>query len=932
MSTNVGKGDFLMEDIRVKQVFWGKDNFQIKFSDAVAGNLVVIARKELEEISVEKTETDQSNIVDFNKLPYDTKEITYDLFVNDGEELKRVWVGKNINFSNTYYWVNKIEDIIAVPYITKSRHLALYVGNRFELFEKRLKIDTQDMMITQAKFTADEHIIVDLPENTTNTKQSLYVNIKGQYINLKETSKNSFAVSLEQYTDAGKIWLRLIKENVTGIYIYKIYVLNSPISEPNTSAYYLDTTGKGEIVLINSQQNEDTLVTAFNETEETLIVELVEDKKLTNIGILSNESNEFIKLPFTQIGKQIRIEKADLLQDIDVHQSKWEFAINEWSQETNTNYFVKLKFDNTFFVNQLDKYLTAMDVTDQHIERYSPIIRNYVVMPYITKRNYLALSLRDKYFIYREKYNQSAKIKDIQMSGSKLSVSFELKAKYPFTVDQVELKLRSSLENDSKFVDVIQDKGMFKVVIDLSTIELKEFYYEAFAIMKFEDGGIGYARLAKAPKALKNKINKSIFKYNVEHKDTNSVDYPFITNRNVLYIAHRVRGEEESFGDKVNEWLAMAANKLFKKQLSKKDIWLVFEKNSTTAQDNGYYFFKWMYENHPEKEVYYVITKDSKDYDRLAPMKDRVLTYMSFKHLLYLAAATLLIAPETRGHAFTWRQQKGRLRNVLDKKKLVFLQHGVTAFKHNDAVLDHSSPSAVSKYIVTSTQEQQIIHEGLHYPVKDIFVTGFARWDALEDKSTTQEQKRVFVMPTWRGWLDSISVEDFVQTPYYENYMNVLNSNRLNDLLVENNVVLDFFLHPKFKEYTSDFKTEFSNINILDFNDVQVNEKLMESSLLITDYSSVAWDMHYMNKPVLFYQFDYQDYMNLTGSYIDIKENLFGHSSASIEQLIDQIEMYISNSFTNEPEFSDLAKSNFAYVDDANSQRIYEQISDKGNW
>lgn len=46
---------------------------------------------------------------------------------------------------------------------------------------------------------------------------------------------------------------------------------------------------------------------------------------------------------------------------------------------------------------------------------------------------------------------------------------------------------------------------------------------------------------------------------------------------------------------------------LFKK---KKDVWIIGER-TYKAQDTGYHFFKYMRENHPEKEVYYVIEEKS---------------------------------------------------------------------------------------------------------------------------------------------------------------------------------------------------------------------------------------------------------------------------------------------------------------------------------
>ncbi|MEL1261962.1 CDP-glycerol glycerophosphotransferase family protein [Leuconostoc mesenteroides] len=672
-----------------------------------------------------------------------------------------------------------------------------------------------------------------------------------------------------------------------------------------------------------SNFNEITNVRTINDTLQFDVINMLPNN--VKIILESRRDDKKIDVPFSMFQGHYEIPLYSLFYQLDINVSKWDFRIEY--QIGNEVIKKGLHIVQQFFSSKADKYLFGVKADKKIISQHSTAYRNHILLPYVTGGNYLAISLRDKYFIYKEKYNQSAVIKEIDMKSGMLEVDFWANADEQFTISQVQLRLRSDVLDDIKILDVKKiDHNNYRVAVDLKNYKLKEFYYELFAEMNFANDGIAFARLEKASKEIRYRINNSIFKYNMENKEDHSVDYPFVTDRNVLYIAHRVRDKDERFMDKVNEWMAAAVNKIFHKQLSNKNIWLVFEKNSSTAQDNGYYFFKWVYENHHELPIYYVIKKDSKDIDKLKGMEDRVLIFMSLKHLLFLAASKMLIAPETRGHVFTWRQQKGRIRKLLNKKKLIFLQHGVTAFKHNDSVLAYTSPSAVSKYVVTSDNEQQIIHDGLFYPKKDIWVTGFSRWDVLIDKSSKISKKKIFVMPTWRGWLDSLSNEEFKTTPYYKNYMAILNSELLNDILAQNDILLEFFLHPKFKEYTSDFKSTLSNIKILNFEDTMVNEKLMESSLLITDYSSVAWDEHYMNKPVVFYQFDYHDYMNLTGSYIDIQENLFGPLAQNIDDLIDIIRNQINHQFVNDDLFSKLRDNNFKYIDKNNSKRIFENI------
>ena len=59
-----------------------------------------------------------------------------------------------------------------------------------------------------------------------------------------------------------------------------------------------------------------------------------------------------------------------------------------------------------------------------------------------------------------------------------------------------------------------------------------------------------------------------------------------------------------------------------------KEIWLVSEAGST-ARDNGFHFYKYLKENYPEIESYYIISKDSSDYSRVKSYGN-IIDYKSF--------------------------------------------------------------------------------------------------------------------------------------------------------------------------------------------------------------------------------------------------------------------------------------------------------------
>ena len=97
--------------------------------------------------------------------------------------------------------------------------------------------------------------------------------------------------------------------------------------------------------------------------------------------------------------------------------------------------------------------------------------------------------------------------------------------------------------------------------------------------------------------------------------------------------------------------------------------------------------------------------------------------------------------------------------------------------------------------------------------------------------------------------------------------------------------------------------------------------------MLITDYSSVSWDVYYQEKPVIFYPFDLGTYEKVQGSYMDYKKDVFGDLAWDQNQLVDLIGEYARNGFREKPEFSGRRDELLPYRDNDNSKRIYEYIA-----
>lgn len=419
------------------------------------------------------------------------------------------------------------------------------------------------------------------------------------------------------------------------------------------------------------------------------------------------------------------------------------------------------------------------------------------------------------------------------------------------------------------------------------------------------------------------------FLYNGAHHTENGFSfYPFYTGDKTLAFAYRERSPYDGTSLIYKEMFAVLLYHLTHSYWKKQHICLVCEKFSSMAQDNGYYFFKHCMENNEQaylnKKILYIIDKKSPDYPKVAPYGQNIVSFMSLRHMCCLLAADLIISSDSKYHAYATQCRHSIFNRYIKKKKSVFLQHGVTALKRVDSIYGKGNRSACDLFIVTNTMEEKIILDNFGYEPAEIANTGFARWDVLKDCS--QENHNILIMPTWRNWLDSVSDEAFENSAYFRNYMQLLNSERFSEILEKYDLQIYFYLHAKFQSHLKTFHIASDRINVLSFGDTPVNEMLMKCRMLITDYSSVCWDMLYQNKPTLFYQFDLDQYNEAHGSYIDMHKDLFGDRAETSSELFDYIEEAAEHDFALKPAYARQRSEYFQFKDQQHSRQICKAI------
>lgn len=510
----------------------------------------------------------------------------------------------------------------------------------------------------------------------------------------------------------------------------------------------------------------------------------------------------------------------------------------------------------------------------------------------------------------------------------KIKMKF-IKRKEPIV--DVILNYRSNVEHITYSIDyTIKEKNGYLIIsasIDMSKFVLKELYWDIYIITKDHGYNVRLSPYLSKWQRLKLLILNYECKADGEH-----IIFPYRAKGMRLAFSYRLSTKYDNYKTKLKEFFAFSVYTLLLPYWKKKRMWLVFEKFCSMAQDNGYYFFKYCMDNlspKDKKHIYFVLDKESADWNKMQKYGKHIVPFMSFKHILYCMVAKLYIASDSKTHLYAWRAKPNLISQRITKHKILFLQHGVTALKRVDSIFGKKGSSPMTHFITTSGFEQQIIVNHFGYTLENAPILGFTRWDVLENTST-ESDKVILAMPTWRSWLEEKSADDFIQSDYYMNYMALLKSKKLGHILQKNHVKLIFYIHPKFKGYLEKFTINEKNVELIPFGTIPLNELLKKCSMLITDYSSVCWDVYYLGKPVIFYQFDYDMYMQAHGSYLDMKTQLFGDRYLDYNSLINGIEEYILNNFKEKNIYGNMRELYFTYRDNNNSKRTHEYIIEKG--
>ncbi|ACQ79453.1 glycosyl transferase family 2 [Beutenbergia cavernae DSM 12333] len=332
------------------------------------------------------------------------------------------------------------------------------------------------------------------------------------------------------------------------------------------------------------------------------------------------------------------------------------------------------------------------------------------------------------------------------------------------------------------------------------------------------------------------------------------------------------------------------------------DAW-TFMDRVRDADDNAERLFRYVRTHEPSINAWFVLDKRSPDWARLTKdgFGDRLVHYGSTRWTVLMLHTRHLISSHVD-------------RAQHDPQPLVwwgprtwdftFLQHGVI----KDDISRWLNTKRIDLFVTSTPGEHESVvgdDTGYKFTTKEAKLVGLARFDRLRELGAATppaQRDLILVAPTWRSWLmskdprdvtgHSLVTADFFQSEFASNWLGFLKSDELARLARSSGKTVAFLPHPNLQPILDELDLP-AHVQPLTFHGEDVQQFFARSAAFVTDYSSMAFNAAYIDRPVLYFQFDYDRVMRggHTGreDYFQYGRDGFGPVAETLEDAIDAL-------------------------------------------
>lgn len=316
--------------------------------------------------------------------------------------------------------------------------------------------------------------------------------------------------------------------------------------------------------------------------------------------------------------------------------------------------------------------------------------------------------------------------------------------------------------------------------------------------------------------------------------------------------------------------------------------------------DNPRAIYEYVQEHYPAYDCYWGYSE--KHYQRFENNNLQLVKRGSFKWMITLLSSKYWVS-NSRLPGYVYKSKKNTYIQTwhgTPLKKLVLDMEqvnikGTTQDQYIKEFLEESSkwdylisPNSYSTEIFKRCFDfkKEIIEIG--YPRNDFLVTNNneANIRSIKKKLNIPAAKKVILYaPTWRD-------QALFKMP--------MSIYQMQAALGEEYVILTRWHYLVTSRYRGQGHEEFV-IDVTDYPDIK--DLYLISDILVTDYSSVFFDYAILNRPIIFYCFDYAKYKDeLRGFYFNLEKNAPSKITTNTEELIEEI-LNVSNQSEQAIEF-----------------------------
>jgi len=372
-----------------------------------------------------------------------------------------------------------------------------------------------------------------------------------------------------------------------------------------------------------------------------------------------------------------------------------------------------------------------------------------------------------------------------------------------------------------------------------------------------------------------------------------------------------------------------------------RDAWVLIDRPES-GNDNAWHLFCYLRQTQPGVNAYYVLDETSpRNESARCRFGKRIVRFRSYEWKELMARCSVLISSQlTR----TIRDHP-ELKDVIERRSapwvFAYLSHGVA---RGDNLKTISWAEIDFRTSATPSEHRQSVSSNHPFgrSEENTALTGLCRWDSLISGPITSDADAplLILAPTWRhslvtqiastGMEMEIRIAEFLQSAWLTHW------SRLIELIQEENArntkrfKVKLLAHPQMRQIAEIWPSlGLPDIDFLLYDDVDFQAILKSASQVVTDYSSIAFDVAVLRKPLVYFHFEgHEDASNghTEPGYFDYDVDGFGPVVTTANDALREILSAAEREFRQEDRFAARAAEELVLADGLACERTFRAI------